>query len=298
MKYAPVSNISHASLEDGEGIRTVVFLAGCGLNCRWCHNPEAISQSSKVMFYKDKCIGCKECEKIDCPALCGDISSYDATACNGCARCETECLGDAIRLSSRKMSVSEVTLEVERDLRYYRHSGGGVTFSGGECLLYPDFMECILSLCKEREIHTAVESSLFVPRENIVRLISLIDKFYFDIKLIDPNEHRIYTSHSNERILENAAYVLENHPNVTVRIPLIPSVTDTEENLFGILDFLSKAPSLGEKRVELLRYNSLADAKYSALGMRYENFGKAQTIEEIYALKEALRERYRGVDII
>ena len=80
MKYAPVSNISHASLEDGEGIRTVVFLSGCGLNCRWCHNPEAISPSSKVMFYKDKCIGCKECEKIDCPALCVDISSYNATA--------------------------------------------------------------------------------------------------------------------------------------------------------------------------------------------------------------------------
>lgn len=298
MKYAPVSNISHASLEDGDGVRTVVFFAGCALGCRWCHNPEAISAKPKVMFYKDKCIGCGECERLMCPALPGGIRGYNEALCTGCNRCAEECLGDAIRLSSRSMSVSDVMREVEMDQRYYRHSGGGVTFSGGECLIYPDFMESILTLCKEKKINTAVESSLFVKRESLERVIGLINKFYFDIKLIDPEEHEKYTGQKNGIILENSRYVLGNHPNVTVRIPLIPSVTDTEDNIYGILDFIDRCPAIGEKRVELLRYNPLADAKYSALGMRYENFGKAQPKEAILALKKVLSERYPEIRVI
>ena len=292
MTRAPISNISHASLEDGAGLRTVVFLSGCNMRCLWCHNPESLSPSPRVMIYSAKCVGCRECLALGCDAMPSGAGSYVASLCRACGGCEEVCLGDAIRLSCRQMSADEVFSEVLRDASYYKLSDGGITLSGGECLLYPDFAEELLSLAKGAGIGSCIETALCVPRENIERVLELTDKFFIDIKLIDDELHKKYTGVSNRAILENARWLLASHKGVTVRVPLIPEVTDTEENLDGIAAFLSSIETAGKAELELLRYNPLAEAKYEALGKSHRLFGTAHSDAELAAIAERLSQSF------
>ena len=297
MTEAPISNISHASTEDGAGLRTVVFLAGCNMNCLWCHNPESISHAPRLMIYSEKCIGCLECSNLNCPAMPRGAASYEASLCRACGECEALCLGDAIRLSSRKMSAEEVFSEVLRDAPFYKFSGGGLTLSGGECLLYPDFAEEILTRSRTSGISTCIETALFVPRENIERVIGLVDKLFIDLKLFDCEEHKKYTGVSNRRILENAKWILEAHKDVTVRVPLIPRVTDTEKNLRDIAAFLSSVDTAMKRELELLRYNPLAEAKYEALGKKHRLFGEAHSDARLRELADGLSEAFPNLTV-
>ena len=246
------------------------------------------------MFYSEKCVGCGECTR-----LCDKISFADgkislADRCDLCGKCAEVCLGEALVLSHREMSVGEVMREVVKDKTYYRFSGGGVTASGGECLLYPDFLRELFSACREEGISTCIESALFVPRENISAFLELTDEFIVDLKIFEPKEHKKYTGVDNSRILENIKYLAENHSDLLVRTPLIPGVTDTEENLFAILDFLS---AVGVTRWELLRYNPLAGNKYSAMGREYYDFGERQSDETIEKILKTLNEKNTPVKV-
>ena len=289
---APVTNIFHSARHDGRGLRTVVFFGGCNMRCAWCHNPEGLSAKPRLMFYAKKCVGCGECMDT-----CDKISLKDgkmslSDTCNLCGRCAEVCLGEALRPSSREMSVDEVMREVIKDKTYYRFSGGGVTASGGECLLYPEFLRELFGACREEGISTCIESALFVPRENVSALLELTDGFIVDLKIFDPVEHKKYTGVDNSRILENIKYLAENHGDLLVRTPLIPGATDSEENLFAILDFLS---SVGVTGWELLRYNPLAGNKYSAIGKEYHDFGDRQSDETIEKILKALNEKNTSV---
>ena len=291
---ARITNIFHSARHDGRGLRTVVFFGGCGMRCAWCHNPESISHEPKLMFYSEKCVGCGECTRN-----CDKISFADgkislADDCDLCGKCVDACLGEALVLSHREMSVDEVMREVIKDKTYYRFSGGGVTASGGECLLYPDFLRELFSSCRKEGISTCIESALFVPRENVSSLLELTDEFIVDLKIFDPTEHKKYTGVDNSRILENIKYLAENHGDLLVRTPLIPGATDSEENLFAILDFLS---SVGVTRWELLRYNPLAGNKYSAIGREYSDFGERQSNEAIERILKALNEKNTSVKV-
>ena len=292
--HAQVTNIFHSARHDGRGLRTVVFFGGCNMRCAWCHNPEGLSAKPRLMFYAEKCVGCGECM-----GACDKISLKDgkmslSDTCNLCGRCAEVCLGEALRPSSREMSVDEVMREVIKDKTYYRFSGGGVTASGGECLLYPEFLRELFGACREEGISTCIESALFVPRENITALLPITDEFIVDLKLISSAEHKKYTGVDNSRILENIKFLAENHNNVLVRTPLIPEVTDTEENLFGILAFLADASI---REWELLRYNPLAGNKYAALGEEYRNFGERQSTEFVEKALEALNEKNTSVKV-
>ena len=299
MTNAPVSNIFHSSTHDGQGLRTVVFLAGCAMRCAWCHNPESLSAKRRVMLYPEKCIGCGECEGI-CDILSayrsGGLDSFDA--CRGCGACESRCLGGAIRMTNACMSVDEVFSEVKKDKTYYKFSGGGVTVSGGECLLYPDFLEELFGRAREENIHTVIESAMNVKRESVERLIPLTDGFIVDIKLIDSSEHKKYTGVENDLILENIRLLHSRHPDVLVRTPLIPGVSDSEKNLFGIVDFLSSLDTRGEKKIELLRYNPLAKSKYDATRLAYSDFGERQSDEEMERIVKSLSKRAQNVTVI
>ena len=297
MISAPISNISHASLEDGSGLRTVVFFAGCNMRCLWCHNPESLSGVSRLMIYSAKCVGCLECRTMKCAAMVSGASAYDASLCRLCGECADVCLGEAIRLSCRQMSTDEVFADVIRDASYYKLSGGGITLSGGECLLYPDFAKELLTLSKQAGIGTCIETALFVPRKNIERVLGLADKFFIDIKLIDEEMHKKYTGVSNRSILENARWLISTHHDVTVRVPLIPGVTDTEENLDGIAAFVSSVKAAGKIDLELLRYNPLAEAKYEALGKSHTVFGSAHSDAELATIAERLSQAFPNFTI-
>ena len=291
---APITNIFHSARHDGPGLRTSVFFGGCNMRCAWCHNPETFSASQNLMFFSEKCVGCGECTR-----LCDKISFVDGKlrlddSCDGCGRCAEVCLGEALALSHREMSVDEVMREIVKDKTYYKFSGGGVTATGGECLLYPDFLRELFSACKNEGINTCIESALCVPRENVLAVDGLVDNFIVDVKIFDSEIHRKYTGVDNARILENVRYLAKSHPTLLVRTPLIPTVTDTEENLFSILGFLSE---IGVGSWELLPYNPLARNKYSAIGKEYSDFGEKQSKEFIDKTVDSLNKKGTNVKV-
>ena len=289
---AQITNISRASLHDGPGIRTVIYFKGCGLRCSWCHNPETLTEGPEILFAPVKCIHCGKCNEI-CPThhiIEGNDITFIREGCTRCGRCVEVCPSGALSVSGQQMTVDDVMNEIRKDIHYFKQSGGGVTLSGGECLLQADFCSVLLQKCKEEEIHTAIESALFVPWSNIEKVLPFCDFFFADFKIGDDPKHKQYVGQSNELILSNLKKLVEKAANkVTIRIPLIPGVNDTQKD---ISDFKEKLFPLakGLKGIEVLRYNPLAQSKYFQLGKRYTDFGEAQTEEHLLNYCELLEQ--------
>jgi len=278
---AGISNISRGSLHDGPGVRTVIYFKGCALRCRWCHNPEALSFNKEILFTPSKCIQCGLCAQI-CPEhhICKeDGVHFVRDGCTACGRCAEMCPALALNLCGEDIDTEELMSTIKKDLSYYTASGGGVTFSGGECLLQWEAVKELATSCHALNIHTTVESALFVPWNNIEQLLDHIDLFYADLKLADPEQHRRFTGQDNRLILENLQLLSERHHNVTVRIPLIPGVNDSAEELNAIGRILRRLGS-GVKNVELLKYNILGASKYPAVGLEYTAFAPAAQSDE------------------
>ncbi|MEN3011142.1 MAG: glycyl-radical enzyme activating protein [Candidatus Bipolaricaulaceae bacterium] len=266
-----VFDIQRFSLHDGPGIRTTVFLKGCPLRCLWCHNPEGLSPKPELMFFDYKCLGCGTCARV-CPegALAQEAGAQPRLTrekCTGCGRCAEACPSGAWRLVGKTITVEELLSLLERDALLYDRSQGGVTFSGGEPLFQPDFLRAALAACKERRIHTAVDTSGYAPWDVFERIAPLTDLFLFDLKPMDEEAHRRYTGVSNRLIHANLRRLAELGRPVRVRVPLIPGITDTEENLQALLALLRELQGriLG---VELLPYHDVAE-KYQRLGKSY-----------------------------
>ena len=246
---------------DGPGIRTTVFFKGCNLHCTWCHNPESQSAKPEMMFYKNKCGNCGKC-KEKCP--------NSLESCELCGKCTLYCPNDAREICGKEYTVDEVLREIRKDKTFYKTSGGGVTFSGGECLLQIDFLESILKECKRNGIHTAVDTAGHVPFVCFERILPYTDLFLYDIKCYDSEKHKKYTGTSNELILSNLKRLLQSGKAIWIRIPIIPDVTDNEEELLTIKAFLS---SYGcPEKVELLPYHDMGEHKYAALGKMAQTF--------------------------
>lgn len=268
MSEAVIFNIERGSLHDGPGIRTVVFIKGCSLNCCWCHNPEGISPKPQLFLYDSRCIGCGRCAGV-CPG--GAIikgAAFDPGLCRECGRCAGVCPSEARLMCGEKMSDKIVFERVMRDKRYFG-TGGGVTLSGGECLTAVRFCADLLRLCREAGIHTAIESALFVPWESVKTVLPYCDLFIADMKMENSGRHRLATGKSNETIKSNLkrlfGYKAENKaPEIWIRTPLIPGFTDDGENLRAIEAFLDPWKELINKR-EFLEYNKFGEAKKAAL---------------------------------
>ena len=258
---ATIFDIERNSYVDGPGIRTAVFFNGCNLRCAWCHNPESQSPKPEMLFYKNKCTGCGKC-KEKCPNA--------LETCSLCGRCTLYCPHDARDICGKEYTVDEVMREILKDKVFYENSGGGVTFSGGECMLQIDFLEAILKECKMNGIHTAVDTAGHVPFACFERILAYTDLYLYDIKCYDSEKHKELTSVSNELILSNLKRLLESGKNVWIRIPIIPEVNDHEAELVAIKSLLS---SYGcPEKVELLPYHAMGEHKYAAIGKEAQIF--------------------------
>jgi len=281
-----ITNIARGSLHDGPGVRTVVYFKGCSLNCKWCHNPETQSAGKQVLYMPSKCIHCGKCIEI-CPEhhrISGCEMVFLRDGCTSCGRCTEICPSLALTMCGENKTVDEIFEEIQKDMHYYSVSGGGVTFSGGECLLYPEFVSEIAMKCKKNGIGTAVESAFFVPWENIQRVLPFIDLFFADLKIPHKEKHIEFTGRGNQLIIDNIKKLSMKHDNIILRIPVIPGVNDTEEDFNGFSEIINSFDS-GVKSIELLRYNHLAEAKYSFMGKEYVKFSdSSQTNEEMTKL--------------
>lgn len=263
MNKAKVFDIQRTSFVDGPGIRTTVFFKGCNLRCKWCHNPEGFVSEPQLLFDKSRCTGCGRCVGVT-------AQSKDFV-----------CFNDAKRICGREYTVEELFTELVKDKSFYENSGGGVTFSGGECMLQIDFLCEILKKCRENGIHTAVDTAGNVPWESFERALPYADMFLYDMKLFDCDKHIKYTGVPNDRIKENLVRLSDVGARIWIRIPIVTGVNDDVGELTRIRDFT--AP-LSPEKIELLPYHAMGEHKYGELGLKGEKFD-APPKEKIEELK-------------
>ena len=284
MTYGTVFSIKHFAVHDGDGIRTTVFLKGCPLRCIWCHNPEGLSPKPELSFYTNKCVNCGLCTTVcKCHQIIGGTHVFDRTACVSCGKCESICPKDALFLQGKQMSVEEVLQDVLQDRDFYENSNGGVTLSGGECLMQPDFCEELLKALKREGIHTAVDTCGYVKREILNRIMPYADIFLYDMKAFDPEVHKACTGLTNELILENLKYLNDCGKKIEIRIPYVPEYNSGEPE--KIAAFLK--PLENVVKVRVLPYHNLSQSKYESLGLTAHMPEKLPEKEEI-ARAEAL----------
>ena len=272
-------HLQRLSTEDGPGIRTTLFLKGCLLRCKWCHNPESLLPEPQVHRVETNCIQCGTCLRI-CPQGClltGDnFVELDRLRCNVCGICVQECPAGAWEMLGVQATVDELYAEIIKDRSYYQKSGGGVTFSGGEPALQADFCAALMRRLQAAGIHTALDTCGMVSRKNLAKILPHIDLILYDIKEIDPLRHTAFTGQSNVIVFENLLFVgdtireLASQARLWVRTPLIPGATTSQANLTGIGAYLADHLEDVVERWELCAFNSLCRDKYRRLGMAWE----------------------------
>jgi pyruvate formate lyase activating enzyme len=265
-----VFDIQHYAVHDGPGIRTLVFLKGCPLRCAWCCNPESRSGNRELKHRHGRCRGCLHCTAA-CPH--GAVSRvdgetrFDRRRCASCVArlCVDACPENALEVVGSTVSVAELVARVAKDLAFYRNSGGGVTFSGGEPFAQTEFLLAALAACRDAGIHTAVETCGHADPALVAAAQPLVDLFLYDVKVVDADRHRALTGVDNRLIMENLRHLADADPaRIVLRVPLVPGATDDDANLAAIADL---ARSIGVTRIDIEPYHSLGHGKYLELGL-------------------------------
>ncbi len=279
-----IFDIRRYSINDGPGIRITIFMKGCALRCQWCHNPESQSTEVQKLYTSSKCIGAKDCIEV-CPnnALTmtteGIVTDYEI--CQLCGKCADACPTKAIEMSGKLYGMGELLEIIERERVHIDQSGGGVTFSGGEPLLHPEFLIEMLKACGEKGLHRTVDTCGFAPTETLLEVAKHTDLFLYDLKMMNPEQHKKWTLVDNTRILKNLKILAEAGSNINIRIPLIRNVNTQEEEIMKMAEFIASLPckthgfekGIHHKRpvVNILPYHDIARGKYDKLHMEYNH---------------------------
>lgn len=297
MQKGLIFNIQRFSLHDGPGIRTTVFFKGCPLRCAWCQNPEGFDMNSTLFRSGTKCISCRSCEE-NCPegALVLKPSGIviDRAKCKLCFTCAEVCPVEAIQVVGQEITVQDLLAEVLKDRIIFEESGGGVTISGGEPLMQPDFLIALLKALNNENVHTAIETSGCAPWDILESSVVWTDLVYYDLKLLDEEKSKTYLGASGSLIIDNLRNLIKKGANVRVRMPYIPSVNDDPDNLKQVSNFLK---SLGVSELELIPYHNLGIEKYSGLDLNSYRFHIEVPASEQLAVAKNILEN-NGLTII
>jgi len=280
-----ISDIQKFSINDGEGIRTVVFLKGCPLDCVWCSNPESKSNTMQRIYWKKKCMGCGACIKI-CPENMGYLKLGHIECKDRCQKCVDVCPSGALKGTAKAYEVDELVEVLVEDKRFYYRSGGGVTFSGGESLLQCDFVRAVSISLKAMLIDTAIETCAYASWNDFWVACEYINTILFDIKFLDTSLHEKYTGKDNLIILDNLKKISEYDKNIIIRIPLIKNLNDSEVQVGQIIE-LAQNHKIGE--IHLLPYHALGKPKYEGLGCHFTLFERSAD-EHVAKLVEMIRQ--------
>lgn len=271
-----VFNIQNYSVHDGAGIRTLVFLKGCPLRCKWCSNPESQNREPELAFNPGKCLTTEKCTRCvnGCPSGALGASEnrmplFDIEKCLCCHTCADMCPSNALNVYGELMSVDEVISKVEKDSPFYSRSGGGMTLSGGEPLAQGSFATALLQEARKRRLHSTIETCAHCSWETLAEACANLDALIMDIKCMDNSKHKDFTGVGNKLIIENFAKVCEFFPDLSimVRTPIIPGFNDSAEDIRAILEFLPERKGLS---YELLPYHRFGQPKYDYLGRTCE----------------------------
>lgn len=287
MEQGLVFNIQRFSTHDGPGIRTSVFLKGCNLRCKWCHNPESYDPRPQIEYFADRCTGCGRCMEV-CPEgiTIENGRLAGAERCRACGRCAQVCLSGARKTAGTYYDVETLVGIVKKDLAFYKNSGGGVTCSGGEPMLQYRFVKEFFKALKEQGISTALDTAGHIPYEWYEEVLPCTDLVLLDLKIMDPALHKAYTGVSNERILKNAKRMLESGTRLHIRVPVIAGVNDNEENMRKLNAFLAGYKNVEE--VRLLPYHAMGLAKAASMGVDMETFERPSE-ERMEVLRNCVR---------
>lgn len=263
-----VSDIQRASLRDGPGIRTTIFLKGCPLRCLWCHNPETMSPRPQLFFSADRCVHCGACEGACAKAVhqvWEKSHEIDFEKCDLCARCVGECNSSGLKIVGKEMNVDDIMLEVMADTEFYLNSGGGVTLSGGEPFFQHEFSREILRRSKQMKVHTCVETSGFIAPKIFEEMLREVDLLLFDYKATKDEDHRSFTGVSNQLILANLDTAYQHGKSIILRCPIIPGLNDTADHFGGIRALDERYPRL--RGIELMPYHDFGNSKRPSVGL-------------------------------
>ena len=305
-RKARIFKIERLNNHNGPGFRTVIFMKGCPLHCVWCHNPEGISRKNEIWYVASTCIGCESCVDI-CPEnallLTPDGITINREKCNGCYRCVEACPSNSLEKLGEDVTTDYLMEIILKDKLFFQGVGGGVTVTGGEPGIYADFIAELFSKCREQGIQTAFDTSGAVSLKELEAVLLLSDLLFLDLKIIDAENSKFYTGLDMGKLRDSLRWLKRfilstpDSPTLTIRTPLIPGLTDSDENFLAIAGVITE---LGEENVdewELCKFNNLCADKYLKLNKKwfYENVDTINSTRENYLALKSLLKRTRVV---